>query len=197
MDWYVQFACLDFSDMSEGKHHEVQEEVIAICLELSQATPFKFLTPDQLKTFQQEIAKCLKDLIGKGCAVIGPISYTFLILRPQHQSLIGELETPHLSLPNEVTIRLMGQMSTSSETIHALRYHFTSLLPSFANSVLSCPRCQKIFLQFRRHAKFCSRVCQSRAAMDSVREKKKDSKVISNTLPKKRRDTPKEKEGRK
>ena len=198
MNWYVQFSTLDFDNMSDGELLDVQEEVIAIYHDCSHTSPFDLLTHGQLKTIQQEIAKSLEGLVSQGCTTLD-INYTLILMRPDylHEREPLHPKSPHLNLPKIVTIKLMRDQKNSLDTIPTLRYRFAELLPLFAPSLLQCPKCKKIFLQFRRHAKFCSRVCQSRSAMENIRKKEKRPKAQSNASFKKQQDSPKKKERKK
>jgi hypothetical protein len=188
MAWYVHFATLDFDNMSGGDLLNIQEEVIAISHNCDQTSSWKIPTREQLKPFQQEIAKCLKDINSAGGTVVGPISYTLLVIRPQYlnERISSPPEDPHLIWPQIATIRFISDKENPGNTIPVLRYYFAKLLPDFANSLLPCPKCQKIFLQFRRHAKFCSRQCQSQRAAEVNREKIKARESKAKLSQKKR-----------
>lgn len=179
MAWYVQFSTLDFDNISDGNLLNVQEEVFAISLFYCCAPAKKFPTRAQMKLTQNEIANYLEDLVRKGVAYLGPFSFTLMVERPQYQ-LDNNLSRIPLEFvgPNPSEVKTLKKLDENPEEgyLPILRYHLAELLPLFANSLFRCPKCQKIFLQFRRHAKFCSRVCQSRAAMETVRKEKKVEK---------------------
>ncbi|MCA9469664.1 MAG: hypothetical protein KC643_30050 [Nitrospira sp.] len=160
MAWYVNFSTLDFNNMSDGDLLNVQEEIIAICHNV--ISPFRYDLPtrDKIKPIQEEIAKHLKAMVETGSTRLGPFSYFVFVSRNPY-----------------ATAKIAVNPETREILLPTLRFQFSELLPFFADSFFRCPKCQKIFLQFRRHAKFCSRICQSRAAMETIREKKKHAKL--------------------
>ena len=203
MAWFVQFSTLDFDNISDGDLLNVQEEVCAISLLYGSRPPSKkLITRQQMKLPQKEIASYLEDFVQKEAVLLGPFSYKLWVGRVPSGLDITKLKMP---LTNDqftdsmiITRHVMVDNDTEGGPLPFLRYHFAKLLPEFANSLLPCPKCQKIFLKFRRHATFCSRACQSRAAMETNRAKKKKEKLAAQkgSKPKTMKSTAKNKGGK-
>lgn len=186
LNWYLNLSNLKIETLSDGDLLNLQEEVIALCRLLTEYTNAPLLTQDQLRALQREIRKPFEDLVNTGTALLGPFSYKACITCPA--SIFGKNSSAtkvksslrRQSLPPLVALKFLVDDSTdkSNERYipNILLSHLADLLSLMGNSIVRCPKCQKMFLQFRRHAKFCSRECQSRAAMASIREKKKIEK---------------------
>lgn len=70
-----------------------------------------------------------------------------------------------------------------------LEYHFVQLLKKFRDAVQRCPNtdCNKIFLKTRANASYCSRQCQNRIAMKTLRKRSKQEALRGRRKPKDRR----------
>jgi hypothetical protein len=179
MNWYIQFSRVDFHAISDGDLLNIQEEVVALCRLLDNYVSQSLLTRRALKALQQELTKHLEGLVDKGAVRLGPFTYETMIYRLKDiikksgSSQVAEFPDP----PEWITLRTITSDGTSkSYTPTRLLSHFGELLSEFKQSIIRCPRCQRIFLKNRRHAQYCDRYCQSRSAAQANRERKKDKK---------------------
>ena len=195
MAWYVKFSQLNITSMSEGELKTFQEEVIAICRHRHNYSPSFLLSRDNLSAVQTKIWGSLLSLLELGGVHFGIFRYSVSLLlsnrivKARGYSSDGKnWGHPYTEGP-EIFINknLWPDNDELGNVTSELLSHFADLLSKFANRILRCNKCQKFFLQFRRHSKFCSRQCQSRAAMETVRKKKKAAQMKSKSSPKKQK----------
>ena len=189
MNWYVRFAELDFDNLSDGDLRNFQEEVVALCEVIEKGGYRPLLTRTGLVTLQKEIAKHLKSLVDRGRADFGTFSYTVVIYRLQEMlekcqdfNPEGIKNAPKVAVSKKFTHCTTPESFISSILLN----HMIDLLGDFAASIIRCLKCEKIFLQFRRQAKCCSRKCQSRRAAEVNRQEKKSKVAKGKRSPKNR-----------
>ena len=192
MNWYINFVGLDLSNLSDGDLLNIQEEVIALSRILKNLTAPPLLTRAELEALQQQILNPLEEWLNKGSITLGPFSYTAWILRinPNFEKIPPTLKDKiqNLHLP-EVAIHKSIPYTTGTKFFFTLFLaHLADLLGECGHLILRCPKCEKIFLQFRRHAEFCSRQCQSQRAAEVNRQKKKAEEAKAKPSQKNARD---------
>ena len=192
MEWYINLVRLDFENVSDGDFQNTQEEVVGIVRALANHSNPPLLRRNELTELQKEIRKSLDQLINFGSLSLGPFSYKVMVYRPSYMTdkfFPDRKKTASqatLDLPELLAHRILVKGETGGKGVtHYLLSHFADLLGLYGHRIFPCPKCEKIFLQFRSHAKFCSRECQSRAAMEASRQKKKAKTKIRPKQPQK------------
>jgi hypothetical protein len=193
MAWYVKFSQQNITTMSEGELKTCQEEVEAICRYRHNYGKSLLLARHNLTAIQQKIGGSLSSLLRTGGVHLGTFCYSTLVFlspeigKARGYSADGQHWGSPLENPPEIQTKkiLKPNNDELGDVTEELMSHLAELLGKFGNKIVRCNKCQKFFLQFRRHSKFCSRQCQSRAAMETVRKNKKAAQLESKSSTKK------------
>lgn len=178
LDWFVRFSQRDVTALTEDECSLLDEEVQTVELLHARNMSLHVPTRAELLELQARVRKPLSDLVDTGSARMGPLQVEFVIWRgnrdvPESQRARGVVMvqgTPSLiGHPPPEGIAFQVPPVGSSALIHCL----ARLLEKYPGAVRRCPRCEKMFAQFRRSAVYCSRVCQSQAAAQTQYEKNK------------------------
>ncbi|MEO7863742.1 MAG: hypothetical protein ABIU05_25580 [Nitrospirales bacterium] len=178
LDWFVRFSKLDLTALTEDECGLLDEEVQTVELLHARNMSLHVPTRAELLELQVRVRKPLSALVDAGCARMGPLQVEFVVWRgnakvPESQRARGVVivqGTPSLiGHPPPEGIAFQVPPIGPNALIHCL----ARLLEKYPGAVRRCPRCDKIFAQFRRSAVYCSRVCQSQAAAQKQWEKKK------------------------
>lgn len=184
--WYINFVRLDIPNLSTGDILNVQEEVIALCREIETAPYRPHLTQQELEKLQQNFSKSLANLVDRGQGDFGEFSYTVSIYRMKELIKKSGRSDEFPNTPEVIVQKRFTNCDTQESMISTLlMHHLIELLGEFGQSILRCLRCQKLFLQSRGHAKYCSRLCQSQSAAQATRQKRKATKSKLTRSPKK------------
>lgn len=169
LNWYLQFAQRDFAILSGGELLSLKEEVRAIERTLvrrmvgSESLPEP--TDDEIRELHIFFKDKLEALADAGWISFAPFE---VVVNINH---LGWLE------------HLAGK--------RWLEYHFVQLLKKFSVAVQRCPNtsCNRIFLKARGNASYCSRQCQNRMAMKTIRKRSKQEAARGRRKPKKEKTT--------
>jgi len=178
LDWFVRFSKIDVINLTEDECSLLDEEVQTIELLHARNMSLQVPTRAELLDLQARVLKPLADLVDAGCARIGPFQVEFVVWRgtrnvPESQRARGVVMVqgmPSLiGYPPPDGIAFQVPPVGPNALIHCL----ARLLEQYMGALRRCPRCEKIFAQFRRSAVYCSRLCQSQAAAKAQWEQKK------------------------
>lgn len=155
-NWYVTFAQKDLELMSQGDWLNLQEELMTWRGMILHEDDPSDLGREELRVFQKEVLRRLNELADHE---------TLDFDRPKTKVLLNPLLVKHR--PKTDKRPLVTYIGPKG--LDGLLYHFGELLirtlEKNPNAIRRCPHCRKIFIQLRRHSRYCSRVCQSRAAV--------------------------------
>lgn len=166
LNWYVEMTKRDIRRLSPKHLKELQKEftVLNKALWYPQA---KCLFPSKaiMSRLQSVIRKHLEELSDSGHTKMGPFRLCVEVERPLSRlkdSFGGftKKELAEIDGHTHQTILISG---------NGLLFHLSELLKKYGGSMRRCPHCSNLFLQFRRSATYCSRKCQSIAAMKAIR----------------------------
>lgn len=191
LDWYVQFVQQDLGALSPGEWLTLQEDLTALEHEIAQCWSPEVvgLTYEIARdsTWIHELQHCLgprlevladrKEVADFGTFTThvtlqsvstmegwkrGRRGPAYLVLR----DLLGDTEK--VPMPNGIK---QDRPSPS-----AFLFHIIQLLERVHQEIRRCPRpsCNRLFFQFRRHAAYCSRTCQSIAATEAIRKRQRE-----------------------
>lgn len=191
LDWYVRFIQQDLEKLSPGEWLTLQEDLTALEHEIGQVWSPKEVgltyeiarDPKWIHELQQYLGPRLEGLADRK---EGPDFGTFTIhvtltsvstlegwkrgrRGPAYlvfRDLLGDTEK--VPMPDG---REQDRPSTS-----AFLFHIAHLLENVQQEIRRCPRsrCNRLFFQFRRHAAYCSRTCQSIAATEAIRKRQRE-----------------------
>jgi len=171
LDWFVVFAQRDLATATEGDWLLLTEEAQALLYLVTHQLLRSTLTRDDLQGLQRGVLTVLTRLVDSGEADIGHFQVHIFIRRgagkaagPSQVKRLG----PVLGFPAGPFAGLIGP-----DGANGLQYHLASLLMRWPDTVQRCPKCHRLFARFRRHAKFCSRKCQSQVAASESRKHEK------------------------
>jgi hypothetical protein len=189
LQWFVEFAQRDLSAATEGDWLSLVEEVQALLHLITHQQLRAPLSRDDLRALQEYVLKVLMGLVLTNETPIVKFEVKFQVSafirrgegRAADPSQVKRLG-PLTGFPAGPFAGFIGP-----DGPHGLIYHLACLLMRFPDAVQRCPHCLRLFARFRRHAKYCSRKCQSVVAAREDRRKK-----AKNTKP---RITKKNKEG--
>ena len=171
LQWYVEeFAQKHVSASSEGELLSLQEELVALEQEVNRywtGDPFSHThapIPDRdaIQALQERILDHLVQLADTGQTTIGPMMSTETVEVMPRQEL-----TRRPLPPDRVVMRHVDLMTEPQEEFsmvkEALVLRFSDLLKSVPQGIRRCPKanCRRLFLQARRDAIYCTRICQS------------------------------------
>ena len=161
MNWFVQLAQKPLKEMTEGEISMLQEEITAVQGSLFRYNNPPTFTRQQISRLQKKMLKYLEELIDKGQVVFRGLEVTLWVVTNR----VNFYKNPEVG--DEKPPFYLFSWLTPSTGEKGLLYELGQLLRTFGASVRRCPRldCHKIFLQFRKNAKYCSRDCQSRDYM--------------------------------
>ena len=184
LNWYVELIAKALPSLSEGEWVVLQEEVVALHRTLSHNPTTKAPERQALLSFQHEISRHFAHLRRGGVVEIGPLAITHTIqlvrqassknIRPF--SLEEYYKQRDQPLGDDVDIRYTLRLPAHDWRTWLLD-HFGRLLGEFGASIRQCPHCSKWFLQFRKSAIYCGRVCQNRAGAKAARTRKRIEKT--------------------
>jgi hypothetical protein len=184
LNWYVELIAKDLSKLSDGEWTVLQEDVVALHRTLSYYPNAKAPERQDLLKFQHEISRHFAHLRSGGVVKIGPLPITHEIQVTRKVSskvsrpfsLVEYFEQRDQPLEGEVEVRYTPRLPAHDWRTWLLD-HFGRLLGELGASIRQCPHCSKWFLQFRKSAIFCGRVCQNRAGAEAARERKRIAKA--------------------
>jgi hypothetical protein len=185
LQWFVVFSQRDLGAATEGDWLLLTEEVQALLPLITHQRMRALLSRDDLRALQETASEVLIGLVDNNEAHIGTFPVTVLIRRGKGRvagpSQIKRLG-PLICSPAGPFAGVAGPFAgvIGPDGISGLMYHLGSLLMRFPETVQRCPKCHRLFARFRRHAKFCSRVCQSRVAARAVRDEDRRKKAEEN-----------------
>lgn len=156
LKWLVRLANTDVRQLREGDLLNLQEDLREF-FSLGALVQGKYPLPSvaELETAQKTIAKHLHELMEEGRTDIGPFGSTTVALR---RPVLGSEGQP-----------VFISMIFPTEPQHYLIQEFAKLLCQYGSLISKCPHCGQIFLKLRTKALYCSRNCQSVAAMRKIR----------------------------
>ena len=173
MNWYVGLAQKDLQSISSGDFLNLQEELVALV-----RTLYRHDNPEppkrvQIKRLQLAISRHLSELLERGQTKFAPFKIVSWIVCLKKAASIGGMPALPPESPGIFTWDTVRPKTTSQLVETSALHWFNQLLKQHADSIGRCVHCDKIFLQFRRNARYCSRRCQSVAAMRVIRNKEK------------------------
>jgi len=166
MQWYVAFANRDLTRLTPGDLLNLQEEIRAIAWQAFRSNRTNEPpTLSQIVQLKEAVHRVLYDLLRTTEATYGPVAVTLRVTNWEDFDDEGKWST--------TTVRPIGGFEVTGRESKLyqdeLMAHMFSLLWRWGLWLKQCPKCWTIFLQFRRHAKYCSRKCQSIAFMRNKR----------------------------
>ncbi|MEP6936109.1 MAG: hypothetical protein ABI988_19565, partial [Nitrospirota bacterium] len=168
LDWFLKLAQTNFKASSPAETLSKREEFAALerGFEL-QLNPYLPSTGD-VYLLSAMVSNTFKDLIEDGWVEIGPI-YTFVRIDLPRLSEPGIPKTT--SKPSAAVTKQIGG--------NGLHNEMAFLLKKYAASVARCPRpcCNKIFVQPRKNARYCSRSCQNAHYMQLARGSRQQNTI--------------------
>jgi hypothetical protein len=182
MNWYVLFAKEDLAKLTAGDTLNLQEQICAIWVKLryidkraSHPTRPELPSFQQVQELQDAVIKHLSEIVVDGETKAGPFQISRFISQPLIRLNEDEPDrSPVLGVGDwESQILITGPKHDTFKDY--LITHLFDLLAEHADSVKACPHCRQGFLQLRRHAVYCSRACQSVAAMQKQRAKAQET----------------------
>ena len=187
LQWFVGFAQRDLDAATEGDWLSLIEEIQALLRLITHQQLRGPLSRDDLRDLQEAALTVLTGLVEAGEAHIGPFKVSVFIRREDHSKKAENktlMKKKTAGGPPQIT--RLGPILAFSDgpfTGHippgglpGLQYHLAGLLMRFPETVQRCPKCHRLFARFRRHAKYCGRLCQSRFDAQKNRDKKKAEK---------------------
>ena len=180
MNWFVELAQEDLRNISQGDLLNLQEELVALVrtsCRITNAEPPKL---SQVKQLQHDISGHLNDLLERGQTQFSHIQICSWIVCPKKAFSVQRMLAQGMSAPPPRSPDVFHwdviQPKKPSQLVKTCALHFFNQLLKLkmhADSIARCAHCARIFLQFRRNARYCSRRCQSVAAMRVIRNKEK------------------------
>jgi hypothetical protein len=148
-NWYCTLAQTEPEMLSEGDWLNLQEEIMTLRILINYENAPKPVSQAEVRAFQKEIYRRLKGLADPPHLVAIKQPGVTRIFQARWDAPISALDHP--------------------AGLKGLLYHLGDLMERTLEinrtAVQRCRRCQRIFIQLRRHAEFCSRQCQSREAV--------------------------------
>lgn len=169
LNWYLHFAEQDIEKISGGEFLSLKEEVRAIERTLVRRMDGSESLPGPTDNEIRELHGFFKDKL-RALADGGWISFDpFEIV---------------------VSINYLGWFEHLAGR-RWLEYHFIQLLKKFSVAVQRCPNpdCKKVFLKARANANYCSRPCQNRMAMRSLRKRSQQAAFRGRRKPQRTKPT--------
>jgi len=163
LNWYVQFVGKELDRLTAGEFLSFKEEVRAIERTLVRrmvgSESLSEPSDDEVRQHHSFFRVRLVAL-----ADMGMISFT---------------------LPETIVNISWHRWSEYLAGRRWLEYHFVQLLKKFHDAIQRCPNpaCHKIFLKARSNASFCSRQCQNRMAMKTIRKRSKQKPLKGRRKP--------------
>ena len=200
LDWYVRFVQLNLEALSQGEWLTLQEDITALEHEIEQCWS------PQIVGLTYEIARnheWIRELQGH-------IQPKLVALADREEKEIIGTFTMHVGVQSVATLEgwkqgrrgpayfvfrdLQGDTDKVSmpdgrkqdrPSYDAFLFHLFQLLERVQQEVRRCPRsrCKRLFLQFRRHAAYCSRDCQSIAATEAIRRRQREKAAKRSKSP--------------
>lgn len=174
MNWYVKLANMDFDKLTEGERLSLREEFWGIkhTLWLDKDNPEPIA--NEIKGIQRNVAKHLSELADQGKTEFGPFHLRITVECPvvEFKEMYQDLRPEHLRQMHG------GHHDTDLISGGGFLYYMTQLLQEFGGSIRRCPHCNKIFLQARKNAVYCTRKCQSVAFMRQKRAAAKEKVAL-------------------
>jgi len=169
--WYVnEFSQKPVATLSEGELLSLQEELVALAQEYYQRWTGKEFShthpplPDRetILALQARTRAYLDQLAANGQTTIGPFMVTETVQVMPRQALTSRPLPPDRFVMRHVDL-ITERHEDFSELKEALILRFSDLLKSVPQGIRHCSKadCQRLFLQARRDATYCSRACQS------------------------------------
>ena len=194
MNWYVELARMDLAKLRPGDLLNLQDEFVSRMqfLMLCNPTP---PTPSEIEGVQAAIRPHLERLADRKDTTIGPFTTHRVVefhwlpkkavksdqrvsgIKRYFQTRIATYELPQ---------------ENNGEHVSTFLANMADLLETYGRSIRRCPKCGRIFLQFRRTARYCNRKCQAVSAVQKIRakHKKESSPHDRNKVPVRRMKKP-------
>lgn len=176
MNWYVELARTDLAKLRPGDLLNLQGEFVLRMqlLMLCDPTP---PTRSEIEVVQAAIRPHLERLADRKNTTIGPFTMHRVVefywrsikavksdKRASGNDRYFQTRTATYQLPQE----------NYGEHVDTFLADMADLLETYGRSIKRCPKCGRIFLQFRRTAWYCSRKCQAVSAVQKSRAKQKN-----------------------
>ena len=192
MNWFMKLAkTTDFETMTEGEQLFWKEEFVAMSSKAS--SPLIGVPPDtkrypgsarskasqtslqvapdfspaQMQEVRDAIKPHIDRLADDDYTIIGGFTVTYAVSFHKNAAYEKNKELPrYLVYP--------GEMGGSPQD--RLLLHMSKLLKTYVDKVRRCPHCKKVFLQFKRSAKYCGPKCYTVGCMQELRKKRAKAK---------------------
>ena len=176
MSWYVELARMDLTKLRPGDLLNLQGEFASRrqLLSLCDPTP---PTRSEIERVQAAIMPHLERLADGKDTTIGPfrmhrVVEFYWLLKKSVKSDKRASGTDRYFQTRIVTYELPQE--NYGEHVGTFLTNMADLLETYGRSIRRCPKCGRIFLQFRRTARYCSRKCQAVSAVQKRRAKQKN-----------------------
>lgn len=203
LKWFVKLANTSgFETMTEGEQLLWKEEIAAMLSKASspitggppdtkrypgaarskasqtvlQQTPA--FSPAQLQQARDTIAPHLDNLADDQATIFGGFHITYTVSFQKNADYDENTESPRYLV-------YRGESGGSPQDHLLLR--LSKLLETYADKIRRCPHCKKMFLQFKRSAKYCSPKCYTVAGMRRLRAELKRQRALKITNKKQAR----------
>jgi hypothetical protein len=148
-NWYCTVSQKKLEMLSEGDWLNLREEIKTLCVFINFEEEPKPVSRKEVGSFQKEILRRLTNLADTKLVYFKQPGVTRILQARWDNRPIATFDRP--------------------AGLKGLLYHFGELMERTLEvnrtAVQRCPRCERIFIQLRRHAEYCSRQCQSREAV--------------------------------
>jgi uncharacterized C2H2 Zn-finger protein len=186
LNWLITFSQRTLDNMSPGDCLSLREELAVLHGQAHVGgLPFgggSLALPswEDVHTLQSTVREILTKWVDQGTVDLGPFTLTLELHRSAspEDTLRAARGFPNRAkaIPGQGTLKHVAHYHLGSEE-SPLLFYLSELLRDHASGIIRCPKCLKIFLKLRRHARYCSRECHTVAGMREKRVAARESKT--------------------